>query len=97
MESGMGEIANLKVSQDSTECRWLRQFPMRVAGNCGAATSVEMATELTGVEEKIGESCIERKEDGGGKPPLQDCAGHFSAAGMKRMKWRVFWHAQCGV
>jgi hypothetical protein len=36
-----------------------------------------MATEWDMLEEIFGESHIERKEDGGVKPPLQDCARAF--------------------
>jgi len=45
----MGNIlkCNLKVSQDSTECRWLRQFPKDDNGQCDSAASAYMDTEIS--------------------------------------------------
>jgi len=39
-----------------------------------------MATELSSLRKEVGGSCIERKEDGGVKPPLQNRAGAILAA-----------------
>jgi hypothetical protein len=41
-----GESANLKVSQDSTECRWLRQSLKAATWECDSAASTWMSSEL---------------------------------------------------
>ena len=53
MKTGMGEIANLKVSQDSTGCRWLRQLVKGAAGIRDLCASVEMATKLSSLRKTL--------------------------------------------
>jgi hypothetical protein len=59
---GEGASSNLKVSQDSTACRWLRQFPEAAKRSCDTAASAWIATKLAGLRKTLRRAALKGKK-----------------------------------
>ena len=75
-------MANLKVSQDSTGRRWLRQILKEMKGDCDTATSVEMATQLSELRKNLEGFALKGKKMAAQSRRYKIVPIHFSLTGM---------------
>jgi hypothetical protein len=80
IEIEQGSLENLKVSQDSTECRWLRQSWEAAAFESRSIASAYMATQMSFLRKTAGDARLKRKKMAEQNSVSEAVSRHSSAA-----------------